>query len=208
MIETIYHMCHHAYLLGDKKWAGVYFDLLKDEFNRAPSKKALTEDQYRTLRDIRNALRSGKISSGAWLTEMETPPEGQKEIEGDQALLVRRLHTEALPDIETALGQKLFLRNLEHPCPPYGRVDMLYMSEDTAYPVEVKCGDGSHDLIGQILKYALYMKLKLIYKLYSRVRPVTICAGYSPHVLRELKTNGVKTLLYTKSSGKIGVRSV
>jgi len=205
MIEMIYYMCHRAYLLGDRRQASLCFDLLKEEIRQGAQKDALSRRQLLVLREIRDALQTGFLGGRSWVEEGDLPPEGAEKPDGKQDDLVRRIHKEAIGDIEGAVGQSLRLENLEHPCPPYGRADMLYMSQDTAYPVEVKRGDGGHDLIGQILKYGLYMRLKLNYHLYECVRPVTICAGYSPHVLNELKAGSVETLVHSELQGRVKV---
>jgi len=208
LIDTIYHLCLYAYLRGERSKASMYFDLLKDEFKHSGRRDSLSEGQYRTLKDVRHALETGSVPNKVWADDVgQAPsPPGSPNAK-QQGELVRRLHTECLGDLRAALGQDVYLQNIEHPCPPYGAVDMLYMSDNTAYPVEVKRKTGEHDIIGQILKYALHMRLRLHYHLYDRVRPVTICSGYDPHVLRELKANGVETLVYSEADGKMRVRA-
>ena len=208
MVETLYHLCHNAFLLGERADAQKYFDMIRAEYRAGAPQGSLTHDQYVTLKSIRTALQTGEISRQAWVDDLPTSPEGREELEAGQDELVRRIQTEALGDVQRILGQKVWLANVEHPCPPYGRADMLYMSEDTAYPVEVKRKDGGHDVVGQILKYSLYMKLRLMLKQYKHVKPLTICAGYAPYAHRELKANGVSTLVYTESEGKLKVSAV
>lgn len=208
MIDTIYHLCLYAYLRGNRKDASMYFDFLKDEYRRTGKVDSLSQEQYRSLKDIRHSLATGTLPGRQWVDDPGPAPESSEGNGAKQDELVRRIHTEALRDLCDALGQELRLQNLEHPCPPYGKVDMLYMSDDTAYPLEVKTKTGLHDIIGQILKYNLHMKLHLHYHLYSRVRPVTVCAAYDPHVLRELKANGVETLVYSEGQGRLKVTPV
>lgn len=183
----------------------MYFDLLREEFKESGSRGALSEEQYRTLKMIRDAISTGSIATKSWVDDMgEAPPSGGSVAKQDT--LVRRIHQEAIRDLRGILGPSIRLENVEHPCPPYGRADMLYMSDDTAFPVEVKKGTGGHDIVGQILKYRLFMSLRLHYHLYERVVAVTVCAGYEPHVLRELKSNGVKALAYSEKSGRLTLR--
>lgn len=208
MVETLYHLCHNAYLLGDRQGALTYFELIKSEYGDGAPKDSLDREQYMILKSIRIALETGSMPKQSWVNALPAAPEGQDGLDARQDELVRRIHTEALDDLKSALGEDVRLENVEHPCPPYGRADMLYMSDDTAFPVEVKRRDGGHDLVGQIAKYALYMRLRLILHHYRRVRPVTICAGYSPYAHRELKAQGVETLVYTESDGRIKVGAV
>ena len=205
MIEALYHFCHRAYLLGDKPGARKYFDMIRAEYRAGASKKSLHREQYLTLKSIRIALETGAVPAQSWVEDLPAAPKKQEGIGVSQDELVRRIHREALDDLQGILGQDVWLANVEHPCPPYGRADMLYMSEDTAYPVEVKRKDGDHDVVGQIAKYDLYMKLRLNLKLYKRVRAITICAGYSPFAHRELKARSVETLVYSDWGDRIKV---
>jgi len=185
----------------------MYYDFLRDEYKRTGKVDSLSLSQYKSLKEIRQALATGTLPGKQWVETKPAPTSSESNgVRQDE--VVRRIHTESLRDLCSALGQELRLQNLEHPCPPYGRVDMLYMSSDTAFPLEVKVKTGQHDIIGQILKYELYMKLRLHYHLYDRVRPVTVCAAYDPHVLHELKANGVETLVYSDMAGKLKVSPV
>lgn len=208
MIDTFYHFCYYAYLRGNRKETAMYFDLLRDEYKHSGRIDSLSKEQYKNLKEIRQALATGMLPNKLWVDDDVIAPKSSAGNEAKQVELVRRIHKESLHDLCGALGQEVYLLNLEHPCPPYGRVDMLYMSDDTAYPLEVKTKTGEHDIIGQILKYSLYMKFKLHYHVYSRVRPVTICAAYEPHVLRDLKANGVETLVYSERNEKLKVTPV
>lgn len=207
MIDTIYHRCLYAYLKGSRKETSMYFDMLRDEFKLSGKVNSLTGSQYRTLKDIRQALNTGAMTQRSWVDDSSVAPP-QEGLEARQDELVRRIHKEAIDDLKDILGQGLWLENLEHPCPPYGRVDMLYRTEDTALPVEIKRKAGGHDLIGQILKYDLYVRLRLHYHLYAHVLPVTICSGYDQHVLHELKSHGVKTLVYSDVGARLKVVQV
>lgn len=208
MVETLYHLCHNAYLLGDREGARKYFELIKSEYRDGAPKDSLDREQYLRLKSIRVALETGSMPKQSWVDDLPPAPEGRDGLDGRQDDLVRRIHTEALDDLKAALGEDVRLANVEHPCPPYGRADMLYMSDGTAFPVEVKRKDGGHDVVGQIAKYALYMRLRLMLHHYRRVRPVTICAGYAPYAHRELKAQSVETLVYTESDGRIKVVAV
>lgn len=208
MVKILYHRCHNCYLLGNRQEAAKYFDMIKSEYKNGAPKDSLSRDQYQTLKTIRIALETGSMPKESWVDDLPVAPEGRKGLDARQDELVRRLHTEALEDIRSILGDDVWLANVEHPCPPYGRADMLYMSEDTAFPVEIKRRDGGHDVVGQIAKYALYMRLRLMLNQYQKVTPVTICAGYSTYAHRELKAQGVKTLIYSESDGRLKVSAV
>jgi len=206
MLNILYHMCLYAYLKGEKAKASKYLDLLREEFRVKGSRNSFTTKQFKTIRCIRDAVTTGVLPGNQWAEEITI--HSSKPAEGHQDDLVRRLHKECLNDIQVALGDKVELHNIEHPCDPYGRVDMLYMGSTTAYPVEVKRKTGEHDIVGQVLKYALALRFKLHYHHYDEVQPVTICAGYNPHTLKELKANGVLPLIYSGSTSTLKVSKV
>lgn len=201
MIETLFYSCYYSYLHGNLNDTRMYYDFLKEEFKKSGSSRSLSKTQLEQLKEIRQALSSGTINPKEWVKEVQNAaPSGDdvstksiKEVE-----VTRKVHFDALSDLRSLIGgsDDFHLFNLEHPCDPYGRVDMLYHDKDTAYPVEVKRGEGTHALIGQIMKYELAIRLKLHYKLYSKVQPVTICASYDGFVLSELRKIKVKPLLY------------
>ncbi|MBD3260558.1 MAG: hypothetical protein GF334_02600 [Candidatus Altiarchaeales archaeon] len=139
---------------------------------------------------------------------MHTPQDKRDRAQGTQADLVRKIHYEGLEGLNKILGERVDLYNLEHPCPPYGAVDMVYMGSETAYPLEVKKDHGGHDLIGQIMKYDLFFKMRLHLEHYRYVQAVTICKTYDGFALRELKKMGVQTLKYSTKGPRIGIAKV
>jgi hypothetical protein len=85
---------------------------------------------------------------------------------------------------------------------------MVYQDDVNVYPLEVKIGQGKHDLLGQILKYDLFFKLQLHLRLYEDVRPVTLCSHYQDFVLKELKKRNIITLRYEKEKSKLRLYKV
>jgi hypothetical protein len=183
----------------------MYYEMLKEEFNGCRDRNALDIYQLKELKNIRSALDTGSIVTDKWITEEQAPDTNEKETAPKQNDLVKRLHVDAIESLRSCVGSdaSFELYNVEHPCNPHGRVDMVYRDSETMYPVEIKRNQGEHDLIGQIAKYTLYFKMRLHLKMYRRVQPVTICRGYNSHVLSELKRRSVETLRYTVMNGKI-----
>lgn len=118
------------------------------------------------------------------------------------------IHMEGLNQLKEIFNDDVHIYNIEHPCGSYGVVDMVYKGRDTIYPVEIKRGKGEHDIIGQIGKYDLYHRLRLHYKHYTHVQPVTICNSYHKFALNELKQMKVFTLLYTLINNRILVKVI
>lgn len=202
MIETLFYYCYYAYLKGNLEECKMYYSFLKEEYKKSGNKKSLTKLQLEELKNIRDSLKAGTLATSKWLQEVQdaAPEASQEPSQGiKEAEVVRKVHFDAHEDLRRIMGadKSFHLYNLEHPCDPYGRVDMLYQDKKTAYPVEVKRKEGTHALIGQIMKYSLAVKLKLHYKFYETVQPITICSGYDKFVLSELKKMGVKALRYS-----------
>lgn len=204
MIETLYFFCYYAYLLGDLNKTEVYYSMLRDEFKINGRCDSLKDHQLVELKKIKDALITGNISRNKWLNETIQWPQVSFDIKIKQKELVRKIHTEGLEQLKGILQDDVYLYNIEHPCTPYGAVDMVYMGKNTVYPVEVKRSKGEHDLIGQISKYDLHHRLQLHYKHYEHVQSVTICNSYQPFAIQELRTMGILTLKY--SLNKEGIR--
>jgi len=197
MIETLFFKCYYAYLKGDLPQTRMYYEILKDEFKIKGSTSSLRPDQLLELKKIKNSIETGSIALNTWVDEMHPQGPYMQPIAGfPQDDLVRNI-VHYFIQLEDILQDKLYLYNLEHPCDPYGAVDMVFMGKGTVYPLEVKKDQGRHDLIGQIYKYDLYHKFRLHYKHYEKVQSVTICSSYEPYTLKSLKQLGVKTILYS-----------
>jgi len=195
MIETLFFQCYYAYLLGDLSKTEKFYALLREEFKKSGQKDSLEFHQYIKLKKVKNALDSGNISKKQWVDNIDVP-----QIVSDMTIkqkeLVKKIHVEGLDQLKSILNDNVEIYNIEHPCTPYGAVDMVYKGKDTIYPVEVKRGKGEHDLIGQIEKYDLFHCLRLHYKHYKQVQSVTICHSYHPFTAQELRMMGVLPLMY------------
>jgi len=198
MVDTLFFFCYYAYLQGNLQDTQMYYDILKDEF-KSGGKNTLQHYQLLELVKIREALRLKALPKKSWLTSPAPAMPGAETSRIRQDELVKHIHYKCLGQLQKLLDDPVTLYNLEHPCPPYGKVDMVYKGQRTVYPVEVKKDRGEHDLIGQIGKYDLYHRFRLHYGHYDFVRPVTICKTYDKYTLDELKGNGVLTFIYSNS---------
>ena len=180
----------------------MYYEFLKEEFRERQDRHALTPIQLKTLKMVREAIKTRKIPEMAWgdplNNEANTPPDLKQK--NDQKQLVKEIHL-GLSQIEGILHPTgtLYLYNIEHPCPPYGVIDVVYRDDITVYPLEVKTGEGKHDILGQIMKYELFFKLNLHLGHYQEVQPITMCSHYQNFVLGELKKRGIITLRYDRT---------
>lgn len=204
MIETLYFFCYYAYLLGDLEKTRMYFSMIREIYSTHGRPDSLKEHQLYELKKIKDAIATGNIAQKKW--NEDTPaPSGSPDVKIKQPELVKRIHTQGLEQLKEILQDDVHLYNIEHPCAPYGAVDMVYMGKNTIYPVEVKTGRGEHDIIGQISKYDLYHRLQLHYNQYEHVRSVTICNSYQPFTVHELRTMGILPLSYSLTDNSIRI---
>jgi len=205
-IEHLFYWSYYGYLKGNLQESTLYYKLLKEEFKEFGKKDSLSHDQLCLLKKIKNSIESGDVAKNQWLTEV--PKSDTHEPQNDQVNqveLVRIIDLKGSIKLRDILGggSDTTLYNIEHPCPPYGAVDMVYKDSTTIYPLEVKKDQGRHDIIGQIMKYDLHFKLLLHYKMYKKVQPVTICGYYDQYTLGELKKLGVVTVGYKLKKGDL-----
>jgi len=205
IIESLYFSCYYSFLLGNINNTRLYYDILRHEFKDFGTKEALTDFQFLQLKKIKASLETGDIPRNTWLNETPHNGIGDKEkSQLNQKDLIIKIHA-SCDQLISILNDPVELYNLEHPCQPYGRVDMVYKGPNTIYPVEIKKDQGKHDLIGQIMKYDLFHKLLLHYKHYENVQSVTICKSYDPFTLKELKKMGIITICYSFNKDKINL---
>jgi len=211
MFETLFFKCYYACLKNNLKECKLYYELLKDEFKLRGNVSSLTKVYLIYLKEVKSVLDTGYTKSKAILDgPVEYRTDSKKDIsKTTQKVLVHKIHTKGFNDLKDILKDpELSLYNIEHPLPPYGRVDMMYKGKETVYPLEVKKNVGEHDLIGQIGKYELACKLKLHLKQFIRIRPVTLCRTYDTHTLKELKSLNVCTLIYTNTRDSFRIKKV
>lgn len=197
MIETLFYQCYYSYLKGEKENTEMYYSILRDEFKKKGRSDTLSKNQLKELKKVKISLENGNILKNEWINSSipgENSYSDNKFI--SQREIVKKIHFTGFKDLKRILSPDLYLYNIEHPYGIYGKVDMLYMDNDTAYPIEVKGKRAKHDIIGQIAKYDIACKLRLHYKMYNKVRSATICSSYDSHVLKDLKRNGVITIAY------------
>jgi len=196
--------------MGDKNTASLYYALLKEEFKISGKSDSLKPSQLKELKNIKESLSSGSIATTSWLAEPVVSTEEQDKSIGLEKEVVRKIYYEGFEKLKEILNanENFYLYNLEHPCADYGKADMVYMDDRIVYIVEVKKGIGKHDLLGQVMKYTLAMKMKLHYKLYDEVRAITICSGYKDYAVKELKKHGIITLVYEFIEDKFTLKLV
>jgi len=210
MIETLFFKAYYAYLDGNLKDTEIYLSFLKEECKLRPGENKLNEHYIPEFKKVVSAVKTKSIPRQEWLSDPVAIDSVGVKTELKQPALVEGIHRYGFEALETILqvNKGFRLHNVEHPCPPYGAVDMLYQDQVTCYPLEVKKDRGEHDIIGQIMKYDLFFKKRLHDKHYYRVQPVTVCAYYDNFTLGQLKQFGVITIKYSEEGGKIILRKI
>lgn len=209
MVETLYFKCYYSFLRGNLPQAIMFYELLREEFKSSGRIDVLKNYQLFELKKVKEAITTGTIAQASWLDDpAPVGPPTQSTAEFKQNELVRKIHQNFGQLKELLQEEGLYLYDIEYPCGPYGRVDMVYMGRNTVFPTEIKKDCGDHSLIGQIGKYCLYHQLRLHYKFYEFVQPVTVCSSYDPYTIQELKKNGVKTVIYSVSGDNFNLKSI
>jgi len=210
MIETLFFKAYYAYLDGNLKDTKMYLDFLKEECKLHPGTNTLNKHYIPQFKKVLMAVSSGHLPQQSWPIEQaqEDPHRAKKRLK--QSDVVVGVHEQCLGTLKEILkaDHSFYLHNIEHPCPPYGAVDMLYQDKGTCYPLEVKKDRGEHDLIGQIMKYNLFCNKRLHLKHYFKVQPITVCGSYNSYTLGQLKQLGVVTLRYRESNGVFSVSKI
>ena len=210
MIETYFFQAYYAYLDGNLKDTEMYLSFLKEECKLHPGSNKLNEHYFPELKKIISAVKTNTIPKQSWVSDPVLMDGTGFKTELKQEALVKLIHEQGFDTLASILqvDKGFRLHNIEHPCPPYGAVDMCYQDRITCYPLEVKKDRGEHDIIGQIMKYDLFCKKKLHLKQYYKVQPVTVCAYYDSFTVGQLKLLGVVTIKYYESGGVVTLTKI
>ena len=187
----------------------MFFEFLRDEYRKNGNPDSLNQYQLRQLKTVRDAVKGKEVRKVVWEDEVPVETLEAPDTDKDHKEVVRAIHR-SVEQLKNAIGDligDLVLHNIEHPC-AQGRMDMLYLDDVYAYPIEVKPEAGRHDIVGQIMKYDLSCRMKIHLGFWQDVRPVTICGGYSKWALRELKKLGVITVKHTSLKSDLKLERV
>lgn len=198
MVETLYFNTYYSYLKGDLTKSKMFYEMLKEEFRLTKNPHILNRKQLKNLKLIKSCIDLNKIYSYEWVSEDIACCSNTQESKLLQKDLIRKIYDDDFKSFMSILGsdESIYMYNLEHPCGDKGFVDLVLKDKINIYPIEVKRGEGKHDLIGQIMKYNLHFKLHTHLKMYEEVVPATICNSYNKNTLIELKKLGVITITY------------
>lgn len=198
VIETLYYFLQNSVLLGEKQKAKAYLGLLRHEFVIEPKSFVLLDDEK-----MLNLQKYGDIvDSDLFITNIDFKENiNEYEFKRDEEKVKKENELRKMvlkQDIKSLIQADDTFRYTEIEAKTkYGRVDILGRDKDTLFVFELKKEHARHDLIGQIHKYVICYKLKLIRKMYKKVQGVVIANSFDNFTLNELKHNGHTCLKYS-----------
>lgn len=206
IVSVLYYKSYNASLLGNFANMETYYRLLEQEYQDSDDKSHfqnfLNEERFEILKRIKQQVEMGKLFEVFEdFKPMETEVEmTETEIE-EEALIVKHVgRNQHL--LEPFLGGKIQLRAIECPCgdkkKKKDRCDMVSFNElGSLFPIEFKLKKATHAVVGQIEKYCLHFKLRLINQIYDRVQGVVVANSYSKFAINELRKRGVICLIHS-----------
>lgn len=128
----------------------------------------------------------------------DRPSDRREKAESDR-FPERELASRFVSDVPSVFGRVPYRVVREMPT-ANGPCDVVVLEEigGTLWVVELKAARADHSLVSQVAKYAIAMEKNLLKRMYSEVKMMTVCGGYHPHTLRELRRIEVVPLVYTR----------
>ncbi|MFW5794624.1 MAG: hypothetical protein ACOCV1_03980 [Bacillota bacterium] len=204
ILNVLYYRCYNASLLSDFKKMKMYFNLLEKEYQKDTNlfQRFITREKFENIKKIKKQIDDNQLYEFCQdFKPLEHEIEMDKtEIEKEKLIVRKIAQNQSM--LEPFLGEEIKLKNLEHPCGnkkvKKDRCDMVSINKDNIlFPIEFKLKKATHAVVGQINKYCLHFKLKLINNLYQEVQGVVIANSYSQYAINELKKKGHICLLHS-----------
>jgi RecB family endonuclease NucS len=199
LVETLFYQVYNYVLLNKQQDAKMYLEFLRDEYQSNPKKFDILkqDNRWQQLQEFSHSL-----ENNLYLSSFETVKNTDfVDIKCKQTVDNQRILTNKLIKSKDSLRQLLNAES-DFECIAteaetiYGNVDLLAQDKNTIYPIEIKKERAEHDVLGQIDKYIIHYKLKLINKIYNKVQGVVISSGFSNFVLQELSKQGIVAIFY------------
>ena len=210
LVETLYYQLNSSVLTGNVEDSKMYLAFLREEYERDCCQFEVLKKDYRWshLELLGSAIDKGQIVKNFEKVESvhdrRVPIKQDSEFVFDsQDVLVREMN-KSKDLLRECLRAKedFYFCNLEYET-KFGRVDIVAEDSDTVYPIEVKKGYASHEVIGQINKYIYHFKLWLINRTYEHVVGVVIANGFDEYILQELSSYGAIAIKYSVRNNKV-----
>jgi len=204
-IEVLYYYLQNNVILGQKERSRTYLNILRHEYN-------VNEDNFNLLQQddrFENLIKLGQIVDNGLLIKQLEFEESKIDYNFDRTQdTIKETHLKELlvkEDIGKLLDSKSFRFLGTEFETRYGRVDLVGQDENTLYVFELKKTHADHKVLGQIEKYLIHYKLKLINKMYKYVVGIVVANTFDNYSLNELQRNNVICLKYSLNEDKINV---
>lgn len=207
LAETLYYQTFNSTILGNMDDAKMYLSFLREEYeeNEVAFDVLKKDRRWKHLIDIGNAIDKGQVLSKNILNEekvLGVLRQEKETIYSKQDDLVRAIIL-CQDSLRTCVyAEADFHCNYVEMETKFGRVDLVAQDKKTVYPIEVKKNGAYHDVIGQINKYIMHFKLKLINRTYNDVIGIVIANSFETHIIKELYNVGAIPIKYKFKSEK------
>lgn len=118
-------------------------------------------------------------------------------------------HLAENPDIlSEALGDRIEIRGIEVETDFDYRCDIVARSDTTFYPIELKIGQATHQVVSQINKYCWYFYRKMRYGYFKPIQGVVVANGLDSWSINEIRKDGHWCFTINPTGGKIKLDKV
>ena len=195
--EYLYFRLYNSYLLRTPDLRSNYVMLL-DLWQKNPkSLRILSKNDLLRLQRVQSDIQNERYSLFSEGLNLSDPVPESLKTEKSQGLH-RDLCMEILKRkelLEPFIGPIDYV-NGEHPV-KFGLIDILAVSGDTAYIIEVKTDSATHAIAGQVTKYFVGLSLTLSRKWVDDIKIITVCPGYDRVSQLQLGQIGAKCLVFS-----------
>ena len=200
IVEVLYYKLYNAVLLGEKSEYVDFLAMLREAYEEDSSAfKILEKDnRFEHLQHLGYIIDNNlvkKIDFSESIQEENKLLEAQNSVNEEKEL--KYLLYENINKLKELIEAKDgFYFGLFECKTRFGIIDITARDKETMFVIELKRNKVKHDIIGQIEKYIIFFKLKLILKLWKKVIAVVVANDYDKFILKRLKHSGVICLQY------------
>jgi RecB family endonuclease NucS len=209
--ETLYYLIYNNVLLGKTDEAKMYLEFLRDEFNKHPNQfEPLKQDErWEHLVELGNIIDNNLVVKNfdkiEKCNELSIKQEDSTKIKNQKDLM--KFICQEKTQLKTLINADDDFNFIDAEQQTlFGRVDLVAQDKNTIYPIELKTSIADHSVIGQIEKYVVHYKLRLMNKIYKHVKGIVISNNFLEYVLQQLPQIGVIAILYTLKNDKIELK--
>lgn len=210
ILESLYWVLEDAISDGKTELAQSTYDtfLYIGKYNAKVLTKGLQLSYINRLKEIAYELygngdkivRRAEISLRPPISPKQLPFTKEKEL---QDYLEK--HPRVLSD---AFNDEVFVKGVEVPTDFDYRCDITAESRTHFYPIELKIGQGNHQVVSQINKYCHYFYRRLRYGFHRRLQGVVVCNGLDAWSINEIRRDGHWCFTISPNNGGIQLEKV